>query len=539
MLLVVVEVMFLSNPEQKIHNTIFMGPLAHRETSVDAFLNQKKDVKWSEEAENEYLESVKTRATEKVRGLLLQAKRRSDEIIHEAELHAQEITSQAARQAQEIEQKAQGVLGNAEQRYQDVYNEAVQKAQNDLNQILAQNQQALGESTAVVLLSIHEQLGKFYDVWKEDLKQLTLDAIEVGTGWVASTEKEAILKQLLDECVQKLIDKKNFIVRVNPADAELITQVLENSREKAWSMESSKELEPGSLELESDNVFIKNSHNERQKFVQEILDNLILPKNHDEELLEQQLKDSLNHEMQNNPVIRHSMEQNPEPITEIPLQSIMPEQANVQEEMPAPEEMPAQDEISMAENMADIAFEQAQSNTKQVIPQDLQAKEQAQLDLALEIQEEMPAPQAPEPVQAPKQQAAPAQADIDDLFDNPAPEPAPQPAAQPAAQPAPQQAAQTKPAQADIDNLFDNPAPQTAQKPAQADIDSLFDNPEPVKVIDELPDAPETHAETAHAEAADMVEEFLGKPEPKQEEEHALPQDLADDLLAEMGFNDK
>lgn len=495
MLLVVVEVMFLSNPEQKIHNTIFMGPLAHRETSVDAFLNQKKDVKWSEEAENEYLESVKTRATEKVRGLLLQAKRRSDEIIHEAELHAQEITSQATRQAQEIEQKAQGVLGNAEQRYQDVYNEAVQKAQNDLNQILAQNQQALGESTAVVLLSIHEQLGKFYDVWKEDLKQLTLDAIEVGTGWVASTEKEAILKQLLDECVQKLIDKKNFIVRVNPADAELITQVLENSREKAWSMESSKELEPGSLELESDNVFIKNSHNERQKFVQEILDNLILPKNHDEELLEQQLKDSLNHEMQNNPVIRHSMEQNPEPITEIPLQNIMPEQANVQEEMPA------QDEISMAEDMADIAFEQVQSNTEQVIPQDLQAEEQAQLDLALEIQEEMPAPQAPEPVQAPKQQAAPAQADIDDLFDN--------------------------------------PASQTAQKPAQADIDSLFDNPEPVKVIDELPDAPETHAETAHAEAADMVEEFLGKPEPKQEEGHALPQDLADDLLAEMGFNDK
>ncbi len=173
----------------------------------------------------------------------------------------------------------------------------------------------------------------------------------------------------------------------------------------------------------------------------------------------------------------------------------MPEQANVQEEMPA------QDEISMAENMADIAFEQVQSNTEQVIPQDLQAEEQAQLDLALEIQEEMPAPQAPEPVQAPKQQAAPAQADIDDLFDN--------------------------------------PASQTAQKPAQADIDSLFDNPEPVKVIDELPDAPETHAETAHAEAADMVEEFLGKPEPKQEEGHALPQDLADDLLAEMGFNDK
>lgn len=478
--------MFLSSPEPKVRNTIFMGPLAHRETSVDAFLNQKKDVKWSEEAENEYLESVKSRATEKVRALLLQAKRRSDEIIHEAELHAQDITSQAEQKAREIEQKAQAELGSAEQRYQDVYNEAVQKAQNDLNQILAQNQQALGESTAVVLLSIHEQLGKFYDVWKEDLKQLTLDAIEVGTGWVASTEKEAILKQLLDESVQKLIDKKNFIVRVNPADAELITQVLENSREKAWSMESSKELEAGSLELESDNVYVKNSHSERQKFVQEILDNLILPKSHDEELLEQQLKNTLNHEMQNNPVLRHSMEQNPEPITEIPLQNIMPNTG--------------QDE--MGKNTLANTEPAAQETTFK------QAAEQVQTQ---------PAPQpAAQPKPQPKQaQAAPSQADIDDLFDTP--QPAPQPAAQP--QPQPKQA-QAAPSQADIDNLFDSPQENIPQG----------------NVIDDLPtfSSPEVHAE-----AADMVEEFLGNPQPKpqqQEQEHALPNDLADDLLAEMGF---
>lgn len=498
--------MFLSSPETKIRNTIFMGPLAHRETSVDAFLNQKKDVKWSEEAENEYLESVKSRATEKVRALLLQAKRRSDEIIRDAEQHAGEITGQAEQKAREIEQKAQTVLVNAEQRFQDVYNEAVQKAQTDLNQILAQNQQALGESTAVVLLSIHEQLNKFYDVWKEDLKQLTLDAIEVGTGWIASTEKEAILKQLLDECVQKLIDKKNFIVRVNPADAELITQVLENSREKAWSMESSKELEAGSLELESDNVYIKNSRNERQKFVQEILDNLILPKNHDEELLEQQLKDSLNHEMQNNPVIHHAMEQNPEPITEIPLQNIMPDTEEATQENIANDiDMQDMSEQAIPEQMQAVpANEIPEKLTEEVlgeaISQGAFAKEQEE--------PKQPAPQTQaEPAPQPKQ-AAPSQADIDDLFDSP--QPAPQTQAKPAPQPK-----QATPSQADIDDLFDNPQGKAAQG----------------KVIDELPtfSSPEIHAE-----AEDMVEEFLGKPEPKQE--HALPNDVADDLLAEMGF---
>lgn len=499
--------MYLSSPEPKIRNTIFMGPLSHRETSVDAFLNQKKDVKWSEEAENEYLESVKSRATEKVRALLLQAKRRSDEIIQDAEQQAGEITSQAEQKAQEIEQKAQSVLIDAEQRFQDVYNEAVQKAQTDLNQILAQNQQALGESTAVVLLSIHEQLNKFYDVWKEDLKQLTLDAIEVGTGWVASTEKEAILKQLLDECVQKLIDKKNFIVRVNPADAELITQVLENSREKAWSMESSKELEAGSLELESDNVYIKNSHNERQKFVQEILDNLILPKNHDEELLEQQLKDSLNREMQNNPVIRHSMEQNSEPITEIPLQNIMPDtEEAVQENLAS--DMDMQGMTVEAEQTA-----QAPAMPANEIPETLSEEILGEAISQGAFTEEQPAPQ---PAQQPKQPASQpksAQAGIDDLFDSP--QPAPQP--QPKVAPQPKQAA---PSQADIDDLFDNP--QTQANPAPQST-----------VIDELPtfSSPEIHAE-----AEDMVEEFLGKPEPALKQEHALPNDVADDLLAEMGF---
>ncbi len=509
--------MFLSSSEQKIRNTIFMGPLSHRETSVDAYLNQKHGAKWSEEAENEYLESVKSRATEKVRALLLQAKRRSDEIIQDAENRAQEITMQAEQKAQDIEQKAQSILSNAEQRFQEVYNEAVQKGQNDLNQILAQNQQALGEGTAVVLLSIHEQLNKFYDVWKEDLKQLTLDAIEVGTGWVASTEKEAILKQLLDESVQKLIDKKNFIVRVNPADAELITQVLENSREQAWRMESSKELEAGSLELESDNVFIKNSRSERQKFVQEILDNLILPKNHDEELLEQQLKSTLDHEMQNNPVLRHSMDQNPEPITEIPLQNIMPERKELAPDI-------------NTNDKTDTAFEQpAESMTAMPSAELPEELSEELLGEAIGIQkpaEPQPAPQAQQ-----MQQAAPGQADIDDLFDSPAPQAVPKAEAQP----------KQSSAQADIDDLFDSPAPQAVPKPetqpkqssAQTDIDDLFDNPAP---------APQknTHEEI-HAEAHDLVEEFLGKPEPapQQEQGHALPNDLADDLLAEMGFTDK
>lgn len=474
-----------------------MGPLTHRETRLDAYLNQKKDVKWSEEAENEYLESVKSRATEKVRALLLQAKRRSDEIVQEAELHAQEITAQAEKKAQEIEQKAQATLGDAEQRYQDVYNEAVRKGHEEIQQILAQNQQILGESTAVVLLSIHEQIAKFYDVWKEDLKQLTLDAIEVGTGWVANTEKEAILKQLLDESVQKLIDKKNFIVRVNPADAELITQVLENSREKNWSMESSKELEPGSLELESDNVYVKNSRSERQKFVQDILDNLVLPRSGEEELLTQHVKDTLNREMQNNPVLAHSMQQAETPVAEIPLEKIMPDTEHAP--IPAPEQDAGNAEVS-----ADAPSEQSvfMPEMQEIMPE----QDMPETDMQAETAQDFAKQASAEP-------NGNAPAGMEEILQEQNQASAPKNPVQPQKQ-APSSAQEID------DSLFDAPQMQTKQE-------------EPIEVIEELPTF---SSPDAHAEAQDLVDEFLGN-EPKQES--PLPSDLADDLLAEMGFDSK
>lgn len=477
-----------------------MGPLTHRETRLDAYLNQKKDVKWSEEAENEYLESVKSRATEKVRALLLQAKRRSDEIVQEAELHAQEITAQAEKKAQEIEQKAQAALGDAEQRYQDVYHEAVRKGHEEIQQILAQNQQILGESTAVVLLSIHEQIAKFYDVWKEDLKQLTLDAIEVGTGWVANTEKEAILKQLLDESVQKLIDKKNFIVRVNPADAELITQVLENSREKNWSMESSKELEPGSLELESDNVYVKNSRSERQKFVQDILDNLVLPRSGEEELLTKHVKDTLNREMQNNPVLSHSMQQTETPVAEIPLEKMMPDTEHPPIVPPA--EHADNEEILTGAPSEQSVFtpETQELMTEQDMPESDMQTEAAQ-DFAGQASAEPNgnAPAGMEEILQEQNQISAAENPVQ-----------------------PQKPNQAPPSAQEIDDsLFDAPQMQTEQRQ------------EPIEVIEELPTF---SSPDAHTEAQDLVDEFLGN-EPKQES--LLPSDLADDLLAEMGFDSK
>ncbi|WP_434613836.1 protein phosphatase CheZ [Azospirillum sp. B2RO_4] len=86
-----------------------------------------------------------------------------------------------------------------------------------------------------------------------------------------------------------------------------------------------------------------------------------------------------------------------------------------------------------------------------------------------------PPPPPPPPPPAPVQSS---QADIDSMFDSPAPAPAPA-------------AAPVQASQADIDSLFDSPAPAAAPAVAsQSDIDSMFDTPAPAPAKKPVPKPP-------------------------------------------------
>lgn len=276
-----------------------MGPSAHREERLDSILSTKLNSKWNEETEAKYLESVRNRAVTKVRAMLLQAKRRSDEIIAQAEVEAKNVHQKA--------ENAYADLLKAQKKAQVEYEKSFELASQNANEImrnqLLQDQMKLGESTAVVLLSIHQQLQNIYDAWREELRLLTLEAIQVGTGWVADSKREEILSSMLDECVRKLIDKKEYTVRVHPSDGALVTQVLENSREKSWSMETNSDLDPGSLEVEDKHAIVKNSSKERKIFVQDILENLLLPATESDDIAMQSVTNTLMHEMQSNPLL--------------------------------------------------------------------------------------------------------------------------------------------------------------------------------------------------------------------------------------------
>ena len=75
----------------KVYGTIFMGPESERETTLGKLYNAAQREQWNRQTENEYMERVRARATDRVRELLLQARRRGEALEAEARERAERI----------------------------------------------------------------------------------------------------------------------------------------------------------------------------------------------------------------------------------------------------------------------------------------------------------------------------------------------------------------------------------------------------------------------------------------------------------------
>ncbi|SMH60706.1 Chemotaxis regulator CheZ, phosphatase of CheY~P [Azospirillum lipoferum] len=109
------------------------------------------------------------------------------------------------------------------------------------------------------------------------------------------------------------------------------------------------------------------------------------------------------------------------------------------------------------------------------------------------------------------------QADVDSMFDSPAPMVVPAAASAPPPS-EPPAVAPVKASQSDIDSMFDSPAP--AAKASQSDIDSLFDAPAPAAKasqsdIDSMFDSPAPAAKASQSDIDSMFDSPAPAPAPK------------------------
>lgn len=269
----------------KVYGTIFMGPQSDRETTLERLYKATQREQWSKQTENDYMERVRARATDRVRELLLQARRRGETLENEARERAEQIISEAetirAEAAREHKEAAEK-LRQAESRLQTAHETGLAEGRSQARAELAQAREELANATGAVLIGIQEQCAAIFGAWRHDLAALVREVAEKGAGFVIRADRAEVLSSLLDQSMRALLDKRSFSVRVNPEDGDLVHDILSdarhvNSRVSSWEVLRDPSLEPGSLVVESESALVDNSRAARFSAVDEVLAHLEIP----------------------------------------------------------------------------------------------------------------------------------------------------------------------------------------------------------------------------------------------------------------------
>lgn len=133
------------------------------------------------------------RATERVRDLLLQARRRcealeaearkqAEQIGHSAEALKAEAARDRERAAEELRQ-AEATRREAESKRASAHETGLEEGRAQAREELAQAKEELGNATGAVLIGIQEQCAAIFEAWRGDLAALVREVAEKGTGW--------------------------------------------------------------------------------------------------------------------------------------------------------------------------------------------------------------------------------------------------------------------------------------------------------------------------------------------------------------------
>lgn len=265
--------------------TIFMGPTPDRESTIDKVTEDRQRELWNRRTEAEYMERVRAKATLRVQAMLDQARAQAEAIRGTARQWAEKLRAECEaqqEQTQKIRQEAEALLARAEKEREAGREEGYRIGGEQAFMELETHREALDDATASVLKTIEEQGTVLFEAWRDELAALTRDCVESLTGWVLSEEREAVLKALIEASVKELTDRRRLVIRVNPADYDAVTLVIESARArhadvKHWEVRADESIEPAGLIVESASGMVDNRREIRRQAVDDILRHLTLP----------------------------------------------------------------------------------------------------------------------------------------------------------------------------------------------------------------------------------------------------------------------
>lgn len=302
---------------RKKWGTIFMGDREASLEQIDAMQEPIFRERNRKEQEQNYLDRVKQRATDRAKAILGEAYAERQKILEEARAEAASAHGKLLDQAKQIQLQAQEELNLAnqevakareirqdaelirEQAHEDGYQAGIAQANEELKVFRGE----MGQGFASILQLVDAEIGKITSSWREDLVLLVQTAITAATGWVLDTRHEAILRALVVEAVTQLEQREIITVRVNPQDEALVSDMFKAAREKApeikqWVVNADDTIECGGLVAESGSGSVDCRREHFRELVEGILVHLTLPEGEADIARAMQIHDAVNEQAQ-------------------------------------------------------------------------------------------------------------------------------------------------------------------------------------------------------------------------------------------------
>lgn len=279
--------------KDKQWGTIFLDA-SHESTmeKLDAMQAASRREQVQKRTEQEYLEKVRAKATERAKEILGEAYTERQKVLDEAKQDAEHMrlemqgqyafaaTDRAEAQrtleaAQEELRKAEAIREAAQE---EGFNAGLEQAQQELESFRA----AMGASVAGVLAAIHSQCGVIFEGWRQEMTELLKVCVAKGTGMVLDEQYPLVLEQLVMEAVRQLDDRRCITLRVHPDDEAAVADMFASARERLpnigqWIVSGDLSLQLGGLIAESQSGTVDSRLELHSQLVENILQHLVLP----------------------------------------------------------------------------------------------------------------------------------------------------------------------------------------------------------------------------------------------------------------------
>ncbi len=210
---------------------------------------------WDENIEKKILEKIKNKAFEQARSIVQDAQKQAIQIRNDA----------------------------YEQGYKEGYKKGMAKAHEEIEKIKKDTAAKL----ITIVNNIENEKKKIFEKYIDEILKLIFISVEKLSDIVFVEQKKAVIKDILEDCLQEIDNSSQVKIFVNEQDYPLIKEIIEEIKcnypdIKKWDISVKQGLSSGSVQIDTGTSMVEDAFLKRKEKLMEIIKNISLEEEYED-----------------------------------------------------------------------------------------------------------------------------------------------------------------------------------------------------------------------------------------------------------------